>query len=80
MNCARIHYSLHIIQSIVVPTASEATRIVIKYQLCQPVCKTNSCVFNCKLNKKQKSRKFMTLVKKVHFLWLFIAIKKLEFS
>ena len=57
MNCARIHYSLHIIQSIVVPTASEATRIVIKYQLCQPVCKTNSCVFNCKLNKKTEIQK-----------------------
>ena len=36
-------------------SASEATRIVIKYQLC---VKTNSCVFNCKLGNKY--RKFMT--------------------
>ena len=49
-------------------SASEATRILTKYELC---VKTNSGVSNCKPDEKQKSRKFMTfmaLVKKFPFL------------
>ena len=54
----------------------EATRIVIKYQLC---VKTNSCVFNCKPDNKNRNPEDFDFLwlwsKKVHFLCVFMAIK-----
>ena len=56
-----LHYSLHLQRAlcnnvqvfVVLPqSASEATRIVIKYQLC---VKTNSCGFNCKPDNKNRN-------------------------
>ena len=67
-----------IMRSIVVllQSASEATRIVIKYQLC---VKTNSCVFNCKLDNKNGNPEnlllFMALVKKGPFFIAFYGDK-----
>ena len=50
----------------------EATRIVIKYQLCVT---TNSCVFNCKPDNKNRNPEnvwlFMALVKKGQFFMAF---------
>ena len=56
-----LHYSLHLHRAlcnnvqvfVVLPqSALEATKIVIKYQLC---VKTNSCGFNCKPDNKNRN-------------------------